>query len=196
MFRPFLQIRVLAALVAMALLAGCATTNVATDFDPTADFSKFHTYFWAGGKELDGRGVLENSLIDKHVKDIIGRQLAAKGFTEVAGEAQADVAVRYWVGLKEKTDVQSSPSMSVGMGWGGYDPFWGGRWGARYTDVVVTHYKEGTLIVDLINSKTKELAWRAYLVQTVDKNREKTIKRADDNAVAAFSQYPPTAVTK
>ncbi len=170
------------------VVAGCATTNAKTDYDPSADFSKFHTYVWAGGKDMATQGMLENSLVDKRVRAIITAQLAAKGLTEVALGQPSDLVVRYWVAVKDKQQIDTVPG---GMAYGGYGPYWGGHWGMSYDQVVVSNYKEGTLVVDLINAQTKDLAWRAYLVQTLQSDMRKTEEQAQRNAAAAFANYPP-----
>jgi uncharacterized protein DUF4136 len=183
-----------ALIVGVVVIAGCAHTNARTDFDPSADFSRYHTYYWAGANDISGGGSLANSLVDKRIKDIIGAQLAAKGLSEVAEDAKPDLAILYWIGARDKTSIKATPSSatSTRAGWRRYDPYWGGRWGRTYDDVVVRDYTEGTLIVDLIDANAKQLAWRAYLVQTVDKDPQKTAERVEANAMAAFAQYPPT----
>ena len=185
--------RLLSMLIVCGALAGCAHTNARTDFDPSADFVSYHTYYWAGGKDITGGGNLENSLVDKRIKDIITAQLSSKGLSEVTESAKPDLVVLYWIGSKDKTSVESVPrtTTSARVVWSRYDPYWGGRWGRTYDEVVVRNYTEGTLIVDLIDANTKQLAWRAYLVQTVDKDPQKTAQRAEANAMAAFAQYPP-----
>ena len=196
------SIRFATALAAAALglsvlvLGGCATTDARTDYDPAADFSKFHTYVWAGGKDITTQGVLENSLVDKRVKEIVTRQLVSKGLTEVPSGQPSDLVVRYWVGIKEKQQIETVPGAGFGMGYGGYGPYWGGHWGMAYDQVVVNNYREGTLIIDLIDAHTKELAWRAYLVQTVERDLQKTAAKAEKNAEAAFTNYPPRQATK
>jgi hypothetical protein len=186
--------RFLSALIVGVVVAGCAHIDVRTDFDPSADFSRYHTYYWAGGKDISGGGSLENSLVDKRIKDIIGAQLSAKGLSEVAEDAKPDLAILYWIGARDKTSVQIIPSSTISTRpvWGRYDPYWNGRWGRTYDEVVVRDYTEGTLIVDLIDANTKQLAWRAYLVQSVDRDPQKTAERVEANAKAAFAQYPPT----
>jgi hypothetical protein len=181
-------------LIVGVVVAACAHTNVRTDFDPSADFSSYHTYYWAGGRDVSGGGSLQNSLVDKRIKDIIGAQLSAKGLSEVGEAAKPDLAVVYWIGAKDKVSVQTAPSTATSQRivWSRYDPYWNGRWGRTYDEVIVRNYTEGTLIVDLIDVNKKQLAWRAYLVQTVDKDPQKTTTRVQANAVAAFAQYPPS----
>jgi hypothetical protein len=183
--------RFISALILAGVLAGCAHTNVRTDFDSSADFSKYHTYYWVGAADVSGRGSPPNSLVDARVKDIIGAQLSAKGLSEVAENAKPDLALLYWIGTQDKTSIETVPT-SRRVVWSRYDPYWNGRWGRTYDTVVVRNYTEGTLIVDLMDANTKQLAWRAYLVQTLVSDPQTTAKRAEANAKAAFAQYPPS----
>lgn len=185
-----MTVRFFSVLIVSGSVAGCMHTNARTDFDPSADFSTYHTYYWSGGKDVSGTGTLENTLVDKRIKDIVGEQLKAKGLREVLEDAKPDLVVLYWIGAKDKVSVETVPSSRVV--WSRYDPYWGGRWGRTYDEVVVQNYTEGTLIVDLIDAAKKQLVWRAYLVQTVDKDPQKTAARAQANAAAAFAQFPPT----
>jgi hypothetical protein len=73
--RPIFRPALVAIVVALA--AGCAT-NYRNDFDPSADFSKYHTYGTLGGREIEKTGLLENSLVRKRVETLIGRQLDAR----------------------------------------------------------------------------------------------------------------------
>src|SRR5262249_2704104 len=67
-------------------------------------------------------------------------ELASKGYTKAEPSTLSDVLVAYHVGVKDKIDVQQ---------WG----YAGRRWDAR-------EYQEGTLVVDLVDGRSKSLAWR------------------------------------
>jgi hypothetical protein len=57
----------------------------------------------------------------------------------------------------------------------------------------VTSYEEGTLIVDLIDYKTKQLVWRGVATKALETNP--TPEQMDRNMAAVidalFSKYPP-----
>jgi len=56
---------------------------------------------------------------------------------------------------------------------------------------VVTNYVQGTLIIDFIDTETKELVWRVFLKQKIE-DRVKAYKELKENLYAAIAHYPPT----
>ncbi len=175
------------ACLAATLVLGCATTgNVKTDFDERADFGKFKTYAFLPPKEIDGAGVLSNSIVRQRVESLISESLDGKGLKKNTDANSADLLVQYWVGIKEKQDVASTPTSP-----GYYGAYNYGHWAVSYNQYVTYDYREGTLIVDLIDRATKDLAWRAYLVQTLVDSKEENFKTAQKSMQKAFANYPP-----
>jgi Domain of unknown function (DUF4136) len=170
----------------MVVSAGCEGARVLTDFDPSAEFSSFRTFAFAGLTDRDQGGVLDNSLMRKRIETMVGQQLTAKGLRQVGLEDRPNLLVHLWVSVKDKQVVQST-----GMGGG---PYYRGRygWGAGYYGGVTTYdYKEGTLIVDLAESAKKELVWRATIVETLRDTPEKNLEMASKGVAKAFENYPP-----
>ena len=52
--------------------------------------------------------------------------------------------------------------------------------------------REGMLVLDLIDAKNKDLAWRLYLVRKIVKV-DKDWKKADQDFSNGFESYPPSA---
>lgn len=118
-----MNVRFLIAGLALGLLTagGCAGPKVLTDFDPSAEFSAFHTFAFSGLTDRDQGGVLDNSLMRKRIEELVGRQLTAKGLRQVGMEDRPDLLVHFWVGVKDKQRVQSTgmsggPIMVADMG--------------------------------------------------------------------------------
>ena len=176
-------------IAALALLAGGCATNTRNDFDPAADFSKYHTYGFLGGREIEKTGLLENSLVRQRVEGLVARQLDARGLRRAPLDQGGDLEVLYWVGVKDKQEISTVPRY-------GYEPYWSGRWGPVYDDVVVTNYREGTLIIDLLDARTKNLVWRTYLVRALSDDPEKNLRGADKDLQKAFLEYPPAQTEK
>ena len=185
-------------LVLGLLVAGCAgPSKVLTDFDPSAEFSAFRTFAFTGLTDRDQGGVLDNSLLRKRIEAMVGQQLAAKGLQQVGLDKRSDLLVHFWVGVKDKQRIEST-GMPAGAyrgryGWGPNYPYGGGYGGgAGYGGGVTTYeYREGTLIVDLVESSKRELVWRATIVGTLSGSQEENIKMADTGIAKAFEDYPP-----
>ena len=102
-----------------------------------------------------------------------------------ADHAHADLIATYTAGARTKQELQSTWD---GGYWGpGFDDwYWGG---AGYGDVWIEEYREGTLVIDLIDASTKKLVWRG-----IAKAENKNFRSADyiDKAVdKTMEKYPP-----
>jgi hypothetical protein len=89
-----------------------------------------------------------------------------------------------------------------GLGWGGLG--WGGLgWGGWYrpyyyaygpplvyagTSVEREHYKEGTLIVDLVDRRSKQVVWRGFGVGEVHKDQQKDVEDLPKVVAGIFEQ--------
>lgn len=172
-------------------LSGCTTIDVKTDFDPSADFSRFRTFAFVGLTDLNQGGVLNNSLTRKRLETILSRELSQKGLRQVGLEDHPDLLVHYWVGIKEKQRVESTGPTVGAYGWrGGYG------WGAGYSGVTTYEYKEGTLITDLVEPVKNELVWRATMVANLEDTARENIVLVERAIAKAYKDYPPKPATK
>ena len=72
---------------------------------------------------------------------------------------ESDLVVTYYVVIENKQKATSS-SVSVGMGGGGYGYYGGGMYGGvTSTNINVVDYQQGTLYVDLHDTKTGQQIW-------------------------------------
>ena len=175
--KPIGRITVCTALVMVALGTALAQ-QVKTDFDHHANFSKYKTYSWQEIKPA-------NSLWDARIKDAVDAKLAAKGWSQVAsGGDMAVVAIA--TSHTEKTLRTFYDGMGGGWRWRGF----GGMGEATTTE---EDYKEGTLVVDLYDAKTKQLIWRGSAEDTVSNSAEKNEKNLDKGVAKMFKKFPVQA---
>ena len=175
--------RTIAILVGIAALAvsGCSSISTTFDYDRNADFSKFETFAWM---PTDNSAVanaqqaqLQNDLFTQRLRRAVNANLESKGYS--INTEDPDFVVVYHLGVQDKVNVTN---------WGyTYGPYWG-PWGQS---VDVTHYTEGTLIIDFISWETKELIWRGTaqkaLTTTPDPNRvEERVKEVVDKTLLNF----------
>jgi hypothetical protein len=162
----------------LVALGTALAQQVKTDFDHHANFSQYKTYSWQEIKPA-------NSLWDARIKDAVDAKLAAKGWSQVAtGGDLAVVAIA--TSHTEKTLRTFYDGMGGGWRWRGF----GGMGEATTTE---EDYKEGTLVVDLYDAKTKQLIWRGSAEDTVSNNAEKNEKNLDKGVAKMFKKFPVQA---
>jgi hypothetical protein len=177
--------RILGLALAVAALPAVATAQKTTyDFDKSAPFAQFKSYSMKTGTPTG------QPLIDKRIEAAIEAQLEAKGFAR--NETAPDVVVTYHVAFDEEKDI-SSFSSGPAYGGYGYGYGWGGGWGTTTTDVRVRNILIGTLAIDILDAKKKEIAWRG--LGTKEVNTSAKPDKRDENIGKAvekiFKNYPP-----
>jgi hypothetical protein len=169
-------------------LGACTSFNVKTDYDSTADFSTFKTFAFAGLADVNKGGIYDNTLTQKRIESAVARELTAKGLRQVALDQQSDLLVHYWINVQDKQRLESGGT-SVGVARG---PRGGYGWGAGYGGGITTvDYKEGTLILDLVEPAQKQLVWRATIVGTMQDSAEENTELGNEAIAKAFKDYPP-----
>lgn len=164
----------------------CTSIDVRTDFDPAADFTKFKSFAFAGLAETNKGGIFDNSLTRKRIESAVGGELTGKGLQQVGLDQHPDLLVYYRVGIQEKQRVESTGAPG-GYGWrAGY-----GR-EPGYSTVMTYEYKEGTLILDLVEPAKNELVWRATMVANLEDATQENVELGKQAIAKAFEQYPPT----
>jgi Domain of unknown function (DUF4136) len=109
-----MNIRFLIAWLALGLLTagGCARPyeiTVHTDFEPSAEFSAFHTFAFSGmtdrGQKIE---TSDNSPLRGRIKEMIDEQLATKGIRQVGVEGRPDLLVHLFFGVNETREFQEA----------------------------------------------------------------------------------------
>jgi hypothetical protein len=164
----------------VAGLGGCSSLSYHSDYDRQTDFSVYQSFTWIGGSyEPLEPGAGDSGFFEQLVRSAVEEELGGMGFT-VRSQGEADMLIAYHASAKETID--SNPQ-DYGYAYG--------RW--AYSDVSVQAYREGTLIIDLIDAGTKELVWRGWATGTIQENlsSEERNKRVRDAIAKIMDQYPP-----
>ena len=163
-------------------LAGCASTpDVQTDHDPSANFSGFHTYYWAKQPETS------NPLAKQRLIDGIDARMRAEGLS-LAPEGSADLAIIANVATQQQQSLDTFYSGGGYYGWG-----WGGMGTATTT---VRTYTVGTLVLDMFDAKTKKAVWRGVASGTVPDSQEKIATAVNAGLDKMFADFPPGSAGK
>jgi len=173
------------------LTAGTAfAQKVNVDFDKETEFSKYKTYAFAEGTPTP------ETLTNQRIEKAVEAQLAAKGLTKVA--SNADLTVVYHCSVTQKTQLNTTnlggwgwgPGWRRGWGWGGG---WRGGWGGLGGNAItqVEQIPVGTLIVDIGDSASKKFVWRGTATRTISSKSDKNAKAIDSEVKKMFEKFPP-----
>src|SRR3984893_763201 len=178
------QMIVVVLLGLMFLFAGKASAQqVKTDYDRSANFAQYKTYSWEHVNTQDPLDV-------NRIKSAVNTALAAKGWTQV--DSGGDVSI---LAVEMTRNQQTLNTFYDGFGGGwGWRRFGGGGLGEATTTTET--YKVGTVVVDLFDTKTKELIWRGTASDTLSNNSNKNIKNLDKGVEKMFKKFPPDASKK
>jgi hypothetical protein len=163
--------------LAALLVAGCSSVETHVDYDRAANFSSYRTFAFKDVRTPD------NPISLKRVRAAVTRTLGSRGLAESAGE-KPDL----WVVLHTRAHRQTQvTTYNPGWGWG-----WGWR-GAYWNAAYVRQIPIGTLMVDLVDTKAKELVWRGSASRVVDadespQTRDEKVQQAVDKL---FDGFPP-----
>ena len=143
-------------IMAIFILGGCSPQiTVHTDFDPDYDLWTYKSFDWGEKINIEeGKNPLYyNELNDKRIKKAVQDQLSKRGY-KLTPE-NPDLIMHYHIIVKDQSAVITEP---FGYAYGPY-------WNRMNTNVYL--YREGTLILDLMDKKTNNLIWRGWAVTDV-----------------------------
>jgi hypothetical protein len=144
-------------LAATLVLASCASPPPApvSMRDPSADFTKYHSFGWAPATAPDNRDA-PLQLLDKNIRAAIANELKRRGYVEAI--ANPDINIAYETASADK--IESNP-VRVGVGVGS----WGGNVGGSIGvgSPSVRNFREGTLVIHAIDRAQNAEVWQGRI---------------------------------
>lgn len=172
------------AVAVMLSLGSCAVT----DIDKSTDFKQYKTFGFGTAEVNVNNPAYKGSLISSKIRRNVQSEFEKRGL--VYDKTNPDVLVSYETFTADKERMYSGypymmyPGMfyRFPMMWGyPYGPYGGFGNGYRYT--------EGTLIIDIVDAKTKEQVWRGLVKGDVS-NLNGLSKSIDKGVRAIMKKYP------
>lgn len=186
------KLKILALPVLVLLfLSSCTSVRVLSDYDKNANFNSYKSYaFYKTG--IDKAQI--SDLDKKRILRAIETEMSAKGFVK---STTPDVLVSIFTKEREQVDVYNNYWGGGGFGWGWSPWYWGGGfgpgmgWGGGGNNVSTR--TQGSLYIDLIDAKNKELVWQGKGDGTLNNTKkiEKKEMRIKEFVSEIMTQYPP-----
>jgi hypothetical protein len=169
-------------LLLLLLVTACSEQlRIHTDFDRSIEIHRLNTYTWLDSKGIESRNspIYYNELNDKRIKQAVETQLKSKGYAFHPDSAQ--LIVHYHIAIEDKLELRTEP----------YGYTYGNYWmdSKRYP----YRYKEGTLIVDFMDSRNKNLIWRGWAVSVLDEEKLITEELINSAVKKIFESFPISA---
>jgi len=180
--------RVLTVLAAVGLGACAPGPTIRSDYDRTADFSAFRSFGFADKLGTDLASY--STLLTQRLKRAVSQEMTQRGFAET--QTEPDLLVNFYRRLQDKIRLSAVPPMWGPypydyFGYGGMYRPWLGYGG--YTDV--QSYTEGTLSIDLIDRKGRQMAWQGVAISQALPDDDPATQEAVDRIVhEIFTGFP------
>ena len=181
-------------MVVLLFLSSCVSVKVASDYDSETNFKEYKTYaYYKTGIDK----VQISDLDKKRILKAIDSEMESRGFTK---SQNPDILISIFTKEREQVDVYNNNFGYGGFGRFGFGGFGGfgfsrfgyGGYGGGFGPNVSTR-TEGSLFIDLIDARNKELVWQGRGVGSLNNsnNIEKKEARIQEFVSEILEAYPP-----
>lgn len=182
--RPFAVPLLLLGLLA---LSGCATVDTGAHYDETNDFGAYETFSWVDDDPyVRDDGTRVSPLSQRKIEEAIRSELQRLGYTYVEDRNDADFAIAYTVGTRERIRPDHYPTHFRGP-WGWHVPF------SRYHvhEYRPHSYTRGTLGVDVFDGESGQPVWHGWAEKTItESDREDPSEAIRESVAKLFEEFP------
>ncbi|MCC9072279.1 DUF4136 domain-containing protein [Flavobacterium sp. F-65] len=176
----------------LGLIYSCSpSVKVTTDYDRSVNFSQYKTFAVYDLKAQEGQ---VSQLNAERVTNAIRIEMINKGFTESTNDP--DLKVNAVTILKDKKQVTANSDF---YGYGGmYRPYgyWGGGMITGRTTYNTYDYVDGSLIIDIVSTKTQKLIWQGIGNTELDKRPDNPDEFISSSVKKILAGFPPGLVAK
>lgn len=163
-----------------SILIGCSPQiTVFSDSDPDYDLWTYKTFDWGQKIKIEeGKNPLHyNELNDKRIKAAVLDQMTMRGY-ELTSD-NPDLIFHYHIVIDDQSAVVTEPYGYY------YSPYW------THMQTNVFYYKQGTLILDLMERKSQNLIWRGWAITDIGQITPDQVSDIIKTTVAKiFKKYP------
>jgi hypothetical protein len=144
-----------------------------------ADFSSYISYAWAPKKDLvEGHPLTDGSPLDVKIKSAADHELVGKGYQRTGPDGNPNLLINYVGVAQDQLEMSGVTKGSGSVKWIG-DP--------RAHEI--RSYKEGTLVFEVIDTKTGEMVWSGWTTELAPTS-EKLQAKAPKATSKIFKYFP------
>lgn len=190
-------LRSLCLAVAIMMFGAVFVGQTRSDFNASYRFAQLHTWNFVNNDVHARDKFGGNEIWDMALRENLGFQLGRLGF--IRAPENPDFYVRYRLGTQERERINVYHDW---YGWSGYGywpwawpghAYYGGwwyghpGWGGTST-VYSTPYDESTLVVDILDGRTRDLIWRGWDRREMSDHSDKTLRKTVDKVIGRLAK--------
>lgn len=168
------------------LLTGCSSSpKILTHYEQDIDFKQYQS-FSLYDPVVDKQQAY-STLLDKHIQTSIIKELERRGLKHVEN---GDLKIGFNIYTKELIQTTTTPTMNAG--YYNYRGRYGYSYGMGYgTETRVSQYTEGTLNIDVVDFKQKQVIWEGAAIGRLKDEVPDNVEQLIDQVVAnILADYP------
>ena len=182
-------LRLLSALVLVGLIGASSNAPIVrSDYDPRADFASYRTFAFMEPLGTDRAGY--TTLLTERLKRAAALQMESRGYA--LDEKNPDLLINFQTNVQSRTEYVGPPPIMWGGGFGyGYGAGFYGGWPGFAFGPDVIQYNEGTMKVDLIDTKRKQMVWEGIGTTLLGNAQQTATEAMVQNMMSSiFARYP------
>ena len=186
---------VLIAAATMALASCAVAPRVYSSQKPNVDFTSYATYGYVTELGTDEPGA-PRSLVTQYLIAAVDREMQAAGYRYAPDGGE--LLVNFHVESRERVESRHGgpgPTSHLGTGYYVYRHGLYVAW-RTYPDAEVERFTEGTLNIDIADSRQRELVWEGIAIGRVTEAVLRDVQGAIDDAVPRMFELFPGRVER
>lgn len=129
------------------------------------DLDNYKTYAWVNLEHFVDENKEGEKRYARYILDLANEQLLKKGFK--LDVENPDAVFQFDTKIENKLKYTQSPTVSVGVGFGGPGYYVGGAVPVSGGQVSAYQYEEGVLSIEMLEPKTGKLIWRGWAQEEI-----------------------------
>jgi hypothetical protein len=163
----------------LLFLSSCSgSVHTFSDHDTKVDLQRYKTYAWIAPGDTVLNARRKDKLFGGYIVRVSDEELSKKGMT--VNTSHPDAVFMFETQIEERVEYSQSPTLSVGVGYGGPGYYVGGSVPVAGGEVTSTQVQDGTLTFTMYDTKSGDVLWTGGTSETITNSVdvEKVIKKA------------------
>lgn len=180
----------------IALAVSTAFSQISAGINPKANLGAYKTFAWLEPDIKAGPNPLYKSeMLNNTVKMAVSTELNIRGMKEDTLAPDALIQFHTYTQPQQRTNYSGGfyPFLG-GWGWGrwgSFFPYGGMGWGGNGYQ---SNSTEGTLVVDILDAKTKEVLWEGVIQGTLNGKVNRIQNQINSGVTKVFKKHFPVPI--